>query len=327
MSEALHEYPVLSLVIPIFKNEENLPRLLTELTKLDQALDGEMEVVFVIDGSPDRSEEVLRSALAQLTLRTQLVSLSRNFGSFSAIAAGLECGRGTYFACIAADLQEPPDLVLEFSRLLKSGAADIVFGARITRSDPWLSRIASGVFWWAYRRFVNKDIPPNGIDVFGCSGRVRDELMNLREVNTNLVALLLWLGYRRTFVPYQRQPRLEGRSAWTISKKLRYAFDSVFNFTDLPLRLLLGLGMTGITISAVMGTIVLLARLLRHVEVPGYTPIVLAICFFGGLTALGLGIIGQYLWLCLQNTRGRPNFVIASRQSFGLDSVKKGPEY
>jgi len=303
---------MLSLVIPVYKNEENLPRLFRELEALTERFPDALEVVFVVDGSPDASLQILREHLPSWRVQTQLIELSRNFGSFSAVAAGLRYGRGEYFAMIAADLQEPPELVLEFYRLLKSGEADVVFGHRTRRADGWFSQLLSEWFWGIYRRFVLKDMPKGGIDVFGCTRQVRDELMELKELNTNLIALLFWLGFRRKFVPYERRARLEGRSAWTIAQKFRYALDSVFSFTDLPIKGLLWLGAAGTAAAFVAGVTVFVVWYLGRIPVLGYTPLMLVISFFGGLTALGLGIIGQYLWLSLQNARSRPSFIVKS---------------
>jgi glycosyltransferase involved in cell wall biosynthesis len=308
---------MLSLVIPVYNNEESLPRLFTELEAIAGRLGDELEIVFVVDGAPDRSLDVLRERLPQWHLRTQLVELSRNFGSFAAIAAGLQRGTGDWLAVLAADLQEPPDLILEFHRRLKAGEADVVFGYRTRRADPLVSRLLSQAFWSVYRRLVVKDMPAGGVDVFACTRQVRDRLVELRESNTNLVALLLWLGFRRTFVPYERRARQEGRTGWTVGRKLRYALDSVFSFTDLPIRILLSLGAVGTLAAATASVVVLVAWALGRVPVLGYTPLMLVITFFGGLTALGLGMIGQYLWLALQNSRGRPNFVVRSAWQFG----------
>ena len=147
--------------------------------------------------------------------------------------------------------------MLEFYRLLKNGEADVVFGHRTGRADGWFSQAASGGFWWLYRRFVVKDMPPSGVDVFGCTRQVRDRLLEFKEMNTNLIALLLWLGFRRAFVPYERRPRREGRSAWTVAKKFRYAIDSVLSFTDLPIKALLVLGFFGTTAACLAGVTVL----------------------------------------------------------------------
>jgi glycosyltransferase involved in cell wall biosynthesis len=313
---------MLSLVIPVYNNAESLPRLSQELEGIATRLDDELEIVFVVDGAPDRSLDILRRHLPQWHLRTQLLELSRNFGSFAAIAAGLQRATGERMAVLAADLQEPPELVLEFNRRLKAGEADVVFGYRTRRADPLVSRLLSQTFWSVYRRLVVKDMPAGGVDVFGCTSQVRDRLVDLRESNTNLVALLLWLGFRRTFVPYERRPRQEGRTGWTVGRKLRYALDSVFSFTDLPIRILLSLGAIGTLAALTAGAVVLAAWALGRVPVLGYTPLMLVITFFGGLTALGLGMIGQYLWLALQNSRQRPNFIVRSAWQFGPDPMR-----
>jgi glycosyltransferase involved in cell wall biosynthesis len=303
---------MLSLVIPVYKNEDNLPRLFQELEAFAARLGSDLEFVFVVDGSPDACGRILGERLRAWPIRAQLVELSRNFGSFAAITAGLQQARGEYLAVISADLQEPLELVLDFHRLLSSGETDITLGYRTSRADPWGSHLFSDGFWSLYRRFVVRDMPKGGVDVFGCTREVRDRLLDMKEVQTNLIALLFWLGFRRTFVPYERRARLEGRSAWTFGRKLRYALDSVFAFTDLPIRALLVLGAGGTTFAVLAGVTVFAAWALGHVPVLGYTPLMLVITFFGGLTALGLGIIGQYLWLTLQNARGRPGFVITS---------------
>jgi glycosyltransferase involved in cell wall biosynthesis len=310
-----------SLVIPVYKNEANLDRLLSELVKLARRVTGDFEVVFVVDGSPDRCLQILRESLPSLPLRTQLLSLSRNFGSFAAIAAGLERARGDCMAVMAADLQEPPELVLRFFEVLGSGKADIVFGVRGRRSDPWLSEMASNLFWFVYRKLVVKDMPRGGVDMFGCTREVRDGLLQLQGINSNMIALLFWLGYRREYIVYERQRRLEGKSAWTLAKKLRYGLDSIFNFTDLPIQLLLWAGAVALLIAISASVLVIVAKLRGDIPVPGYTPIVLTSLFFGALTSLGFGIVGQYLWLGLQVSRHRPNYIVRSAEDHGAKDL------
>ena len=310
-----------SLVIPVYRNEANLDRLLAELVKLNGILAGDFEVVFVVDGSPDRCLPLLREKLPGLPLRTRLLSLSRNFGSFAAIAAGLESARGRNLAVMAADLQEPPELVLKFFEVLNTGRADIVFGVRGGRSDPWLSEIASNLFWFLYRKLVIKDMPRGGVDVFACTRDVRDRLLQLQGVDSNLVALLFWLGYRREYIVYERRRRLEGKSAWTLRKKLRYCLNSIFNFTDLPIQLLLWAGALALLLAVSASILVIVAKLRGDIQVPGYTPIVLATLFFGALTSLGFGIVGQYLWLGLQVGRRRPNYIVSSAEDHGAKDL------
>ncbi|MBV8491177.1 MAG: glycosyltransferase family 2 protein [Candidatus Eremiobacteraeota bacterium] len=302
---------MISVVIPVYKEAEGIDRLLTELRALNERMPMPMELVFVVDGSPDDSLAMLRARLPAEPYRWQIVSLSRNFGSWSAIAAGLQHGRGDYFAVLAADLQEPPELMIRFAETLASGRADIAIGQRERRADPWITTLLSNTFWGLYRRFVVKDVPRGGADVFACTREVRDVLINFKESSTSLVALLFWVGFRREFVPYVRAAREKGVSAWTMPKKLRLAANSILNFSDLPLQLLMLLGGFGMFTAVVYGSVVLIARIAGVINLPGYSAIIVAITFFGGLTCLGLGIVGQYLWLVLQNVRRRPNYIVA----------------
>ena len=305
-----------SLVIPVYKNEVSLERLLSEIVNLCRRLPGELEVVFVVDGSPDRSDQVLRRLLPGLPVRSRLLLLSRNFGSFAAISAGLAAAQGDYFAVMAADLQDPPELAERFFESLRQDEADIVFGVRSGRGDPLLTVLTSNLFWALYRAFVIPEMPKGGIDVFGCNRTARDCLLRFPEAQTNLIALLFWMGYRRRYFEYRRQPRTAGKSAWTLGKKIRYFLDSIFNFTDLPVKLLLYLGTVALVLSLAVAFIVVSAKLLGNIAVPGYVPTVLAILSFGSLLSLGLGILGQYLWLTLQNARGRPAYIVSEQATF-----------
>ena len=314
---------MLSIVIPVFKNEKNIDRLLQELERIAAIAPVPIEVVAVVDGSPDRSLELLKRALPRATFSSVLVSLSRNFGAFNAVRCGLEQASGEYIAVLAADLQEPADLALTFLDILRRDQADIAFATRSSRDDPWFDEISSRVFWALYRRWVLPELPPGGVNAVGCTRMVRDRLLQLREPTTNLIALFFWLGFRRAYVPYDRQPRRDGHSAWTLAKKLRYGFDSLFSFTDVPIRLLLLLGVVGAVTAVVFAALLLSASLAGRITVPGYAPTVLIVTFFGSITSLGLGILGQYVWLILQTTRGRPGYVIDTTESFQADQVMR----
>jgi glycosyltransferase involved in cell wall biosynthesis len=305
-----------SLVIPVYKNEASLPDLLKALTQLDVDLDGRLDVVFVVDGSPDGSAALLEAALRETTFASQLVLLSRNFGSFAAIRAGLGEAAGPYFAVMAADLQEPPELVSEFFRALESEPIDVAIGSRIERDDPLLSRWSARIFWSLYRRFVQREMPPGGVDVFGCNLTVRDRLLSLAESNSSLVGLLFWMGFRRKLIPYTRRAREFGESAWTLSDKLRYFSNSVFAFSDLPIRILIGIGALGLIVSTTFGGLVIAARIFGFIEVPGYAAIIITTVFFAALNMLGLGVIGSYVWRAFENTKHRPDAIIMSCRRF-----------
>ena len=309
--------PTHSLVVPIYGNAGSIAPLLAAIADISAEVGGDFEAIFVVDGSPDESYGLLSDALPAQPFRSRLVALSRNFGAFSAIRVGLEKARGDIVAVMAADLQEPPSLVLEFFRLLRGGQHDVAFGVRQSRSDPWTSKLASGVFWAIYRRLVMPEIPKGGVDIFALSARFRDRLIAMQESNTSLLAQLFWLGGRRALVPYARLPRQHGRSGWTLAKKLRYLTDSVFAFTDLPVRLLFWGGGFALVVALVLGAVVLGARLVGWMEVvPGYTATMLTILFFGAINALGLGVVGTYAWRAFENTKARPLAVVQTDETF-----------
>ena len=304
-----------SLVIPVYKNESTIPALIDAVKGIDRSLGGRLEVVFVVDGSPDACYALLKEALERLPFPAQLLAHSRNFGSFAAIRTGLQSARGEYFAVMAADLQEPPELVVEFFTALASKEWDVVVGTRSSRKDPLLSRLAAAAFWGIYRRFVVKDIPPGGVDVFGCNRPFRDQLLGLEESRSSLVALIFWLGFRRKLVSYER--RLGGKSGWTFRKKFDYMLDSFFAFTDYPIRLLIRLGFIGSAISFLLAAVVLIARLMNQIAVPGYAATMLAVLFLGAINLLGLGVVGTYAWRAYENTKSRPLAVVATRSENG----------
>lgn len=276
-----------------------------------------MEAVFVVDGSPDRSYEILRRELPALALQSKLVLLSRNFGSFAAIRTGLARGGGERFVVMAADLQEPPELALQMDRVLRGGEADVVVGVRESRDDPFISRLSSAVFWSLYRRYVISEIPPGGVDVFGCNRAFRDTLLRLEERHSSLVAQIFWLGFRRQAVPYVRRRRRHGTSAWTLGMKLNYLMDSVFAFTDLPIRILIRVGAFGAAAAALFGVVVAIGRMAGTITVPGYAMTAILIVFFGALNLLSLGIVGSYAWRAYENTKARPLAVELFVETFG----------
>jgi len=301
-----------SIVIPVYKNSLSIPSLLEALSQLHARLEGDLEVIFVVDGSPDDSHAKLAALLPDAPFASKLLLLSRNFGAFPAIRRGLQEAEGEYIGVMAADLQEPPTLMLEFFAALSSKPLDVVFGQRIGRADPLGGRLASNLFWATYRRLVQPDVPVGGVDVFALTSAFRDRLVRLEESNSSLLGLLFWLGGRREFVPYSRMEREHGKSAWTLSKKVTYLMDSVFAFSDLPVRVLMGAGLVGMLTALILGTAVLSARIFGLYDVPGYAGSMLTILFFGALNMFGLGIVGNYAWRAYENTKLRPLSVVST---------------
>jgi len=309
-----------SLIIPIYKNEPFIPKVIEVCSWLNFQLKNSLEVVFVVDGSPDHSASLLKEALGSSAFDYQLIELSRNFGSFAAIRKGLECASGKYFAVMAADLQEPKELVLEFFKELEKEHFDVVVGSRESREDPLWSRLASKSFWWFYRKLIEPQMPKGGVDVFGCNETFRNHLLAMRESHSSLVGLVFWMGFRRKTLTYSRKEREFGRSAWTFSKKFRYMLDNIFSFTDLPVQVLTLFGFGGLALSFGVGSLILAAKITGMIPVPGYAATALLILFFASLNSLGLGIIGIYVWRTFENTKNRPESIVMEETKSNIRS-------
>jgi len=269
-----------------------------------------------VDGSPDGSHRLLEELLPKSELTAQLLHLSRNFGSFAAIRAGLEVANGDYFGVMAADLQEPPELIVDSFGILDEQEYDVVVGARDSREDPFLSKLSSVLFWYFYKKFIVPEMPIGGVDVFSCNRAFREQLLNLNEAHSSLIAQIFWLGFRRKIIYYSRQEREHGVSAWTFKKRVNYMMDSVFSFTDLPVKLLSRIGLVGMIFFIVAGFSTFLARILGNIEIAGYTTTFLTVGFFGAMNLFGLGIVGSYTWRTYENTKQRPNVICMQSKKF-----------
>ncbi len=314
-----------SLVIPVYKNEGSITPLIRTIEQLNQQLENQLEAVFVVDGSPDQSYALLKEKLPNTRFKSKLLLLSRNFGSYAAIRAGLDAAEGTYFAVMAADLQEPPELVLEFFRCLSTENIDVTFGVRKNRQDPLQQKIPANIYWYLYKKFVQKDMPHGGIDIFGCNLQFRNQLLQLNELNSSLIGLALWLGFKRKLISYERLERQHGKSAWGLRKKIKYAMDSSFAFSDLPIRFLYFTGISGIVLSAIFALIIVITKFSGAIPIPGYATTIITIIFFAALNSMGLGIIGSYVWRAFENTKTRPHSIVMSQLKFTHEAGMENP--
>lgn len=296
-----------SLVIPVYGNSETIGPLVEAVQGIRDSTEGGFEVVFVVDGSPDDSRTRLVAALEGAELEAQVVDHSRNFGSFAAIRTGMSLARGELIAVMAADLQEPPELAVEFLERLRTEDVDVVVGERAVREDR--GDAFSKLYWLLYRKFVLSEIPSGGADVFACRASVRDVICSLESVHTSLIGQLFWVGFRRRLVPYERR-KSTGKSGWTLGRKLRYLSDSVFAFTDLPVRLLWLVGLIGLFLGSLLALLVVIAKAAGAVSVPGYTATILVIVLFGSFNMIGLGIIGSYVYRAYETSKGRPGAIV-----------------
>lgn len=312
--------PRYSIVIPVYNNEKTLEAVCDRINWISEQFDDGVEAVFVVDGSPDNSWVTLSRILqSNSNFSAQILMHSRNFGSFSAIATGLAAARGEYLAVMAADLQEPAELLVEFFNELDNGEVQIVVGVREDRNDTRMSTLSSNAFWKTYRLMVNREIPSGGVDIFGCTRTVAQQLVELREARSSLIGLLYWLGYARKEIPYVRLERTDGeKSGWSFRRKLRYMSDSIFSFTSLPIDILLGIGFVGTLGSLALAMFLVIGRLSGKIEVPGFTALMVVVLVSTSLILLALGIVGTYLWRVFENVKGRPLSIVSKRIEFNL---------
>ncbi|TFD34644.1 glycosyltransferase [Cryobacterium sp. TMT2-10] len=301
-----------SVVVPVYGNAGSIPDLIARLGDIAFQLDGSLEVVFVVDGSPDNSFELLEELIPRAPFATQLLQHSRNFGSFAAIRTGMQQASGDFVAVMAADLQEPPELVIEFFRQLAGGTVDVTVGRRESREDPRFTRWSASAFWSLYRNCVFPDMPQGGVDIFACNRAVVHEILRLEESHSSLVGLLYWVGFRRAEVPYVRRTREHGESGWSFAKKRRYLLDSIFSFTDIPLTVLMSVGVVGGLFTILAAIAVLVSFLAGAISEPGYTPLMLVILFSTFSLLVALGIVGSYVWRAFENTKRRPGAIVMS---------------
>jgi|GEM_PF-234456 len=299
----------LGIVIPVYGNEGSLRILHQRILEATKDLDVELVLQFVNDRSPDNSQAVLE-AMAQEDPRVRVMLLSRNHGSFVAISAGLTQVAGCdVVVLLAADLQDPPEtipaLLAEWRKGLK-----VVLAVRRKRTDPVFSKLFSRAYHWLYRRLVMPDMPVGGFDFCLIDRQVVQVILQSAEKKTSLIGLILWAGFERGFVPYDRAERTHGKSMWTFTKKFNYALDSIVAFSALPLKTFTMLGfLMGFVcllgIFYVLGVYIFTPR-----AVPGWTSVILAQLFTGAFQFLGLGLLGEYFWNNLEQTRKRPLFVV-----------------
>lgn len=302
---------LVTLVSPVYHNALSLPALLEAFQALAarNAAD-QFEFVFVDDGSRDNSFAVLCD-LAETDARVRIVKLSRNFGSSAAVLAGLSHARGDVVAVIAADLQDPPELLHEMLIQWRDGHK-VVLAAREDRDDPFLPSLLANTFYSLFRRYAIKTMPKGGFDFFLIDRQVNDLLKGIQENNAYLMGLILWLGFEPVILPYRRRKREAryGRSMWTLAKKLKYFSDSFVAFSYAPIRAASLLGMLTSVAGLFYAALVVLRRIVWGVEVEGWTSLMVVLLIVSGIQMIMVGILGEYLWRNLDETRRRPRFIV-----------------
>jgi glycosyltransferase involved in cell wall biosynthesis len=300
--------PILSIVVPVYFNEGNLSEAVPTLLALQDNI-GPLELVLVDDGSEDRSYAVMEEWQRRHPEAITLVKLTRNFGSMAAILAGLSVARGHCVGMIAADLQDPPDLFIEMQEAWRQGNK-AVFAVRADRAETGFNRWAAKTYYALMRRWALAGYPRGGFDYFLIDRQVVEEVVKIGEKNTNLMSLVFWLGFPAKLIPYVRGERKCGRSRWTLAKKVKLFVDSFAAFSYAPVRAMSLLGVVVSLGAFAYAAFVVVYSLFHGMPVAGFSTLASLVALLSGLQMLMLGILGEYLWRTLDETRRRPPFVI-----------------
>jgi len=298
-----------SIVVPIYFNEKNLPVTYPRLIALEKLIpDIELELVFVDDGSGDNSLNILRQ-IQKKDKRVKVVKLTRNFGSFNAILAGLSQTSGQCVGMISADLQDPPEL---FSTMIESwrSGKKTVMAIRQDRHDPFLSKLFSAIFYTLLKKFALPAMPMGGFDFVLLDRKVVEQLKQINEKNTSLMGLIAWLGFDHQEIFYTREERKIGKSRWTFSKKFKLFIDMFTSFSFFPIRVISMLGIIVATASFLYGFFIIYLRVVHGIQVEGWASLVIVVLFLSGFQLISLGIIGEYLWRNFDESRKRPPYII-----------------
>jgi glycosyltransferase involved in cell wall biosynthesis len=308
--------PTYSLVVPAYNEEAVVSELVARLGQLMDALDGEAEAILVDDGSRDRTYELMVEATAG-DRRFRLVRLSRNFGHQIALTAGADLATGDAVVVLDADLQDPPEVVLELAKRWREGY-DVVYAVREERrGETTFKRKTAAWFYRGFNRVSEVQVPIDVGDFRLVDRRALDVFHHMRESNRFVRGMFSWIGLRQTGVAYQRDERFAGETKYPLRRMLRFAASGVISFSSAPLHAALNLGFLVSALSFAFGAWSVVVKLSGLYEVPGWTSIVVVTTLIGGVQLIVLGVIGEYIGSIHDEVKRRPLYVIGDLENFG----------
>jgi glycosyltransferase involved in cell wall biosynthesis len=300
---------LLSVVVPAYNEEEVLPVFHERLTGVLGSLDVDGEIVYVNDGSSDKTMEVLQSIQAR-DQRVAIVDLSRNFGKEIALTAGLDNAKGDAIVVIDADLQDPPELILELIKYWRQGY-DVAYAKRTRRDGESAFKKATAYGFYRIIQSVSRiKIPEDTGDFRLLSRRAVDALKQLREQHRFMKGLFAWIGYPQKAVPYCRDPRHSGETKWNYWRLWNFALEGITSFTTAPLKVATYLGLLAAFGAFVFGVGLIIDTLIHGNPVAGYPSLMVTMLFLGGVQLITLGIIGEYLGRMFDEAKGRPLYLL-----------------
>lgn len=303
----------ISVVVPVFNEEEVLAEFHRRLTGVMTALGEAWEVIYVNDGSTDASASWLEQ-LARAESHVVFIDLSRNFGKEIAMTAGLDHAEGDAVVVIDADLQDPPELISEFVREWRVSGADVVYGKRRSRGgESVLKKLTARVFYRVIQRFSRVRIPEDTGDYRLMSRRAVQALAGLREQHRFMKGLFAWIGFVQKPVLYDRDPRFAGQSKFNYWKLWNFALEGITSFTTAPLRLATYLGLVVAGFAFLFGAWIIYQTIAHGNPVAGYPSLIVVVLFLGGVQLAFIGILGEYVGRMFDESKGRPLYVVRQR--------------
>ena len=309
MKKKLNKRFKISIIIPVYYNENNLIPLYNDLKeKFISKISYKYEMVMVDDGSSDNSFGVMKE-LSVENDNIKTIRLSKNFGSHAAILCGLANCTGDAAIIKAADLQEPTELLHEMVDSWMGGN-NVVLAVRKSRQESKAETFFSDLYYEITRKVALPNMPKKGFDVYLIDRKVINVLVKLNERNSALTGQILWSGFKTGIVFYDRKEREIGKSRWTLKKKIRLVMDTIYSFTSLPITIVLIIGMISMIIGIVWTIVLIVLKIKGGIDVSGWTSLFIFNILTFGVTMLTFGIIGEYLWRTFDASRNRPPYII-----------------
>jgi glycosyltransferase involved in cell wall biosynthesis len=312
--------PLVSFVLPVYNESETLPTLRARLASFIDGLDGTSEVILIDDGSKDDSYQQM-VAIADSDPRFRTLRLSRNFGHQVAITAGIDAARGAAVIVMDADLQDPPDVVHRMLAKWREGYG-VVYGRRVAREgETAFKKLTASLFYRLLRRLSEVDIPTDVGDFRLMDRKVVDAFKEMREQNRYVRGMVAWMGFDQCAVDYIREERFAGETKYPLKKMLSLAANGIVGFSNVPLRLILGLGLVVAGGSFAVGLMAIIAKMAGFFVVPGWTSLALAVSGLSGVQLIVLGVVGEYVGRIHDEVKHRPLYLVRDSRGFGAGRV------
>ena len=299
----------LSIVIPVYFNEDTLMDLYKDLKEKVLGRIPEYEIVMVDDGSGDSSWQVMNEIKALDTEHVRLVKLSRNFGEHAALLAGLSVCTGDCAVTKQADLQEDSTLILEMFESWQKGNK-VVLAVRRSRDESRVKVFFANRYYGIVRKFINKNMPAGGCDCYLIDRQVIDVIEKMDEKNSSLTLQVMWAGFKTDMIYFDRKNREKGKSRWTLAKKVKLVMDSMMSFSFAPIRFMTYLGVIFDIVALIAFICILVEYFSSGVPISGWASLMTVVLLASGLVLSMLGVLGEYLWRTLDAARKRPTFII-----------------